>query len=201
MSRKYTLKRRAEKQAETRERILDAVVALHEELGPAQTSISAIAERAGVQRLTVYRHFPEEPAMFESCRDHWMQSHPAPDPALWRDLTDPRERLQRALLEMYEFYERGEKMIAHVNRDAEVNESIAQAQRPFVTLLRSMEQDLLKSWDAAHERRDLLAAAIGHGLSFSTWHSLSREHGLEAGQIAGLMTCLADCAATGNCLG
>lgn len=199
MPRKYTLKKRAEKQAETREQILDAIVALHEELGPAQTTISAIAERAGVQRLTVYRHFPDEQAMFEACRDHWAAAHPAPVPERWRDIADPKERLSRALLEMYRFYEHGEKMIALVYRDAEVNPHVAQAQRPFIELFHRIEEDLRAGWDVPPERANLLAAAIGHALSFTTWQSLSGVYRLEADQIARVMTCLVDTMANGDC--
>src|ERR671919_2710297 len=84
--RKYEKKRRAEQEAETRQRIVEAMVALHREVGPARTTISAIAERAGVERLTVYRHFPDERSLFEACTGHWRASHPPPDPGPWTQI-------------------------------------------------------------------------------------------------------------------
>src|SRR5918995_7197902 len=95
--RKYQKKRRAEQQAETRQRIVEAMVALHREVGPARTTISAIAERAGVERLTVYRHFPDEYSMFEACTSHYATEVPGPDPTAWADIEEPAERLRAAL--------------------------------------------------------------------------------------------------------
>src|SRR2546423_4242678 len=104
MARKYELKQRADSVSETRQRIVEATVELHTELGPARTTISAIAERAGVQRLTVYRHFPDERALFEACSGHWAAENPAPDPATWAAVDDPEERRRIALIEIYAFY-------------------------------------------------------------------------------------------------
>jgi len=199
MARKYTLKQRARQQEETRERILDAVVSLHQELGPAQTSISAIAERAGVQRLTVYRHFPDEPAMFDACRDHWMGLHPPPDVEPMRELGDPRMRLRLILLEMYAYYERTEQMTANIIRDAATSETVASAMQPFVQTVARIQAICAEGWDGPPERRALLLATIGHALDFTTWQSLARHQNLEAEQIADLMVCLANCAAGGEC--
>src|SRR3712207_5397895 len=116
MPRKYQLKRRAEKQEETHQRIVEAAVDLHERLGPAQTTISAIAERAGVQRLTVYRHFPDEEAVFRACTSHCRARNPAPDPAGWSAVADPVARLRLALTELYGYFERGEAMLASSHR-------------------------------------------------------------------------------------
>jgi Transcriptional regulator len=99
MTRRYELKQRAASLAQTRQRIVDATVALHGSVGPARTTISAIAELAGVQRLTVYRHFPDELALFQACSGHWATLHPAPDPATWAEVADPAERLGGALRE------------------------------------------------------------------------------------------------------
>ena len=104
MPRKYELKERAERQAETRRRIVDAVVALHRQIGPARTTISAIAERAGVERLTVYRHFADESSLFAACSAHFATEVPPPDPALWSAIRQPRERLRAALLAFYAYY-------------------------------------------------------------------------------------------------
>src|SRR5688500_10745162 len=104
MPRKYELKKRAEAQDETRRRITEATVELHGTIGPARTTISAIAERAGVQRLTVYRHFPDERALLGACTSHWRERHPPPDPGPWTAIEDPRERAERALGELYGWY-------------------------------------------------------------------------------------------------
>src|SRR5919199_926005 len=100
-TRKYTKMRRAEQEAETRQRIVEAVYALHREVGPARTTIKAIAERAGVERLTVYRHFADEGEIFAACSAHFQAEIPPPDPAAWAGVTDPAERLRAALLAFY----------------------------------------------------------------------------------------------------
>ena len=117
MARKYELKQRAESLAATRERIVEATVELHDALGPARTTISAIAERAGVQRLTVYRHFPDERSLFEACSGHWAAHNPAPDPSTWTAFDDPEERLGIALAEIYAFYRSTEGMTGNLLRD------------------------------------------------------------------------------------
>src|SRR5215212_3062074 len=106
--RKYQKKRRLEQEAETRQRIVEAMVALHREVGPARTTISSIAERAGVERLTVYRHFPDDRSMFEACTSHYATQVPGPDPAAWAGMEEPAERLRAALLSFYDYYRRAE---------------------------------------------------------------------------------------------
>src|SRR6267378_1925698 len=114
MPRKYELKQRAESLSETRARIVSATVELHDSVGPAQTTISAIAQRAGVQRLTVYRHFPDERSLFEACSAHWAAQNPAPDPSTWVAVDDPEERLRIALTEIYAFYRSTEGMTGNL---------------------------------------------------------------------------------------
>src|SRR3954465_951907 len=109
-TRPYTKRRRAELEEETRRRITAATVELHREVGPARTTISAIAERAGVERLTVYRHFPDERSMFEACTTHYASEVPQPDPAKWAGIEEPAERLRAALLAFYDYYRRAEQM-------------------------------------------------------------------------------------------
>ena len=119
MARKYELKRRAERQEETRRRITEAAVELHGTVGPARASISAIAEKAGVQRLTVYRHFPDERALFAACTGHYLSENPPPDPEPWTGIADPEDRLRAALAEVYGYYRRNEPMMSNSVRDAE----------------------------------------------------------------------------------
>ncbi len=109
--RPYRKRRRAAQEDETRRRITEAAVDLHGSVGPAKTTISAVAERAGVQRATVYRHFPDEEAIFAACSAHWMSEHPLPDLAAWAAVGDPDERLRTGLGELYAWFERGEEML------------------------------------------------------------------------------------------
>src|SRR5439155_16007019 len=117
MARKYELRQRAESINARRERIVEATVELHDSLGPARTTISAIAERAGVQRLTVYRHFPDERTLFQACSGHWAAQNPKPDPASWASIDDPEERLRVALTAIYAFYRATEGMTGNLLRD------------------------------------------------------------------------------------
>ena len=110
--RPYRMKARAEQQDDTRRRITESAVALHGSVGPANTSMSAVAEHAGVRRSTLYRHFADEAALFVACSSHWAAQHPLPDPAAWAAVDDPAERLRRALTELYAYYEGGEDMLA-----------------------------------------------------------------------------------------
>jgi AcrR family transcriptional regulator len=165
MPRKYDLGRRAESKDETRRRITEAAVALHSTLGPAKTTISAIAERAGVQRLTVYRHFPEERDLFVACGAHWISENPPPDPAPWAQIADPRDRLITALTEIYGWYRANEGMIGNTERDAPELPVLAQVADPSAYL------DPVKALLGPPEQR----AALGHALAFSTWRSLTRE--------------------------
>src|SRR5690348_3498438 len=104
MTRAYEKKRRAEREAETRQRIVEATVALHTSVGPARTTISAIAEKAGVQRHTVYSHFPREDVLFGACTSHWAELHPFPSAEPWTDAADPLERLALALRDVWAWY-------------------------------------------------------------------------------------------------
>src|ERR687883_457977 len=119
-SRPYRKRRRAELEERTRRRITEATVELHREVGPARTTISAVAERAGVQRLTVYRHFPDERSLLGACSAHWREGHPAPDPSPWPAIADPDERLRTALAAFYAYYASDEGLMAKIRRDAAV---------------------------------------------------------------------------------
>jgi len=104
MTRTYQKKKRAEHEAETRRRIVEATVALHTSVGPARTTISAIADKAGVQRHTVYSHFPEEDALFAACTSHWAVLHPFPAAEPWGEAADPLQRLALALRDIWAWY-------------------------------------------------------------------------------------------------
>src|SRR5947207_5021735 len=118
MGRSYQLKRRAERQDETRQRIIEATIELHQTVGPAATTVTDIAQRAGVGRVTVYRHFPDEPTLSRACSTQYFQRNPAPDPERWRSIADPAERLRTALRETYAYHRATERMISHALADA-----------------------------------------------------------------------------------
>jgi AcrR family transcriptional regulator len=195
-ARKYEKKRRAEQESETRRRIVEAVFALHGEIGPARTTIKAIAERAGVERLTVYRHFADEGAIFAACDAHFRSETPPPDPAAWANIVDPAERLRAALVAFYGFYRRGENMIANAERDAVGLPALAVLMAPRDAMLAALREDLLAAWAVGDRARTRLAAAIAHALRFDTWRSLARVEGLEDAEAAELMVDLARAAAT-----
>src|SRR5213080_2766737 len=140
--RPYRMRRRAELEEQTRRRITESTIALHEELGPARTSISAIAERAGVRRSTVYRHFPDEDALFAACSTHWRAANPPPNPRAWAATEDPAARTETALRELYAFYGRTHGMYRSLLRDEPVVPIVQRQLRDFHGYLR-MIQDVL----------------------------------------------------------
>jgi AcrR family transcriptional regulator len=174
MTRTYTLKKRADRQAETRRRIVDAAVDLHGSVGPALTSLSMIAERAGVQRHTLYAHFPDERSLFLACSGLTLERDPLPDAAAWRMLGDGTERLRVGLRAIYDWYERNADLAACVLRDAEyhpLTKEIAELRYgPFTAAY----QEVLGA-DLGMAQRTVLRLA----LSFFTWRTLVRESGLE----------------------
>jgi AcrR family transcriptional regulator len=192
--RKYELKKRAERQNETRLRITKAAVELHGTIGPAKTTISAIAERAGVERLTVYRHFPDERALFEACSKYGRERMPPPDPEPWKEIAEPEERLRTALTELYAYFRRTEPFWVNVLRDAEVMPIVKEmAVKRRLGYLSDVRDLLAAGWRVRGRRRSLLVAAIGHAVDFRTWESLARRQGLEDRQIVELMTSFIAC--------
>ncbi len=194
MRRKYEMKRRAKRQEETRRRIVEAVVELHETVGMERTTISAIAEKAGVQRLTVYRHFPDERALFTACRGHYMTANPRPDPSPWTQVADPEERLRVALAEVYAYHRRTEPMISNLVRDAQVKPLVREMAEPYFQHWERTRYVLATGWGAEDERLSLLLAALGHALDFQTWRSLVRQQGLDDEQAVELMVKMVRCA-------
>jgi AcrR family transcriptional regulator len=191
------MRRRAKRQDETRQRIVEATVELHETVGMARTTISAIAEKAGVQRLTVYRHFPDERALFFACTGHYMDVNPPPDPASWSQVANPQERLRMALSEVYAYYRLTEPMMANVIRDAQVHPLTREMAEPLFQLFERMRYVLSTGWEIEDEHLSLLLGALGHALGFQTWHSLVRQQGLDEESAVELMVNMVRC---GICL-
>lgn len=183
----YRQSTRAEQQRETRQRIIEAAASLHEEVGPAETTIAAIAERAGVQRLTVYRHFPEERELLGACASHWATSHPAPTPVEWSGIDDPTHRIRAALASLYRYYEEVELMLSSLYRDAERLPLLAELMRPFGAYIDGLRDGLLSGWNVRADEVPALRAAIGHALRFQTWRTLVRTEELESEAAAEVM--------------
>jgi AcrR family transcriptional regulator len=173
----------------------DAVtVDLHGSLGPVKTTISAVAERAGVQRATVYRHFPDEQALFDACSSHWMAQHPLPDPARWAKVDNPDERLRMALGELYEWYERGEYMLERTTRDVALVPALRPSIEAFRGWLEAAADAILRGRPERGARRRRLRAAVCHALAFETWRSLAIHQGLPRAETIELMEGLATAA-------
>jgi AcrR family transcriptional regulator len=194
-TRPYRMKRRAELEEQTRTRITESAVELHGELGPARTSISAIAERAGVRRSTVYRHFADENALFAACSSHWRAANPPPDPRAWAAVADPAARTEAALRELYAFYARTEEMYTSLLRDEPLVPPVQRLLREFYGYLRAIEDSLMAGRGLRGAAARRTRAAIGHALAFPTWRSLAREQELAEGDAITLMSVLVEGAA------
>lgn len=184
--RPYRLARRAKQQDATRRRIVEATAALHAEVGPAATTIRAIAERAGVQRLTVYRHFPDEKTLFDACGALNEERHPSPDPAAWEAITDPRARTEAALEALYTYYAGDAKGLALVLRDAEELPALGEVVAPFLEYLDGIAADLASRWGARGAAARELRAVAGLAVGFAAWRALA-DGGLEPREAARLM--------------
>jgi len=195
MPRRYELRRRAERQEETRRRIVEATVALHEALGVARTTVSDIAARAGVERATVYRHFPDERALLAACTGHYLAQHPAPDPAPWQGIADPEARLRAGLAEVYAYHRRTERMSDRAARDLPDAPVLREVLAPALAHWARIRDALAAGWPGPPERRALVVAAVGHAVAFSTWRSLVREQGLDDAQAVAAMAALVRCLA------
>jgi AcrR family transcriptional regulator len=186
--RPYRKKRRAELEAETRRRITESAVELHGTVGPSHTSMSAVAERAGVRRSTLYRHFPDEATLFEACSSHWAAANPPPDPSRWAAVEDPDERLEMALEDLYGFFRRTELMLANLIRDEPTNENVRRHFAAFHGYMDAARDVLMQGRRERGQPRVRVRAATGHALAFETWRSLVREQGLGNVQAARLMS-------------
>lgn len=193
--RKYELKKRADEMAETHLRITEAAVELHGTIGPARTTLSAVAKRAGVERRTLYRHFPTEADLFVACSIHYFTANPWPDLSTWRTVRDPQERLARALDELYAYYERTEPMFSNVLRDADLVDFARDAVAPLNAYLEEAAGILLVGRSVRGRRRRLVIGALRHAVAFSTWHSLA-SNGVSRADAAKLITALVEAAAT-----
>jgi AcrR family transcriptional regulator len=187
----YRLRARAAAMDQTRERITRAAVDLHGTIGPAATTMSAVAERAGVTRATLYRHFPNEEALFTACSSDWLAANPRPDPAGWATIADPARRLRAALDELYAYYRSTEQMRTNLLRDIA---AIPEKFRPGIVAFPSTTVEVLEAGWPGLPGEHLLHVAIGLAVAFETWRSLAGQ-GLTDQEAAGLMVRFVTCVA------
>ena len=179
--RSYQLRARADAMDHTRARITQAAIELHGSIGPAATTMSAVAERAGVTRATLYRHFPNEETLFKACSAEWRSANPAPNPELWATVSDPYDRLRTALPALYGWYRSAEQMRSNLLRD------LAVLPTPIRDGIRAYPEAVVDTLDSAWPRRSRLRrAAIAHVVAFESWQSLAQQ-GLSDAEAAKLM--------------
>ena len=191
--RTYRLKKRADEMAKTHARITEAAIELHGTVGPSRTTMSAVAERAGVERRTLYRHFPTDAALFEACSTHYFAANPFPDLDSWRSRRDPRPRREPGRDALYAYDERTEPMLTNVLRDAELVDFARDAVAPLQTYLDEAVAVLAVGRRARGRRRQLLIGALRHAVAFSTWRSLS-TNGVGRSEAVGLIAALVEAA-------
>ena len=196
MPRRYELKRRATRQNETRQRIVEATVHLHQTLGSAHTTISAIAEKAGVERLTVYRHFPDEKALFTACTSHYLALNPPPDPTEWEKISQAERRLRSALTAIYAFHRRTEPMFTKAASDLEEIPVLREVLAPFFAYWERVNEVLCAPWKVSGRPQIRVQAFIAHAISFQTWRSLVREQKLKDVEAVDLVVKLVLCLAS-----
>ena len=177
-TRSYRMQRRAESQLQTRLRITESAVTLHGTIGPSRTSISAVAAHAGVRRSTVYRHFPDEAALFDACTAHWAAANPPPELDAWSAIASPDERLTVALDELYAFYRQTEPMLDNLLRDEGAVPLVEEHFAVFRGYLAAARDTLMTGRNVRGATRRRTRAALGHAIAFSTWKSLVRTEGL-----------------------
>lgn len=171
--RPYTLRERARSQEATRRRIAEAALKLHSTVGPTATTISAVAELAGVERLTVYRHFPDQDALFTGCSSLHFERDPPPDPASWQSIRHPEQRLRTALGELFAYNRRNARLLANLRRDIDALPALV-AKRLASASSRSAEV-LMDGWGARGSKRRRLRAVLRHAVEYETWRSVVQD--------------------------
>lgn len=191
MTRPYELKRRAVSQDETRQRIVDATIELHRTIGAAETTITEIAKRAGVGRVTVYRHFPDEETLFFACSGHYFSLHPFPSIERWREVSDRLDRLRQGLRESYAWHRENEEMISMALAEARDLPIMAR----YHAFWDDAAEALAAPWRLRGRRRSNLKAAVALALSFDSHRRLTQEQHLTDEQAVDLMVRLVNCVA------
>jgi AcrR family transcriptional regulator len=150
-------------------------------------------QRAGVDRVTVYRHFPDPASLFQACAAHYYRAHPPPDPTGWAAITDPEARLRHGLGEVYGYWAANAALAANVLRDAQVLGHLGVGRR-LLGLQRDATQVLTDGWPPADQAA--LAATIRVAVDFHTWQRLVAELGLSQQQAVELAASWTRCLAS-----
>jgi len=193
MARKYEMKRRAERMQQTRQRITEATVELHQSVGPARTTVSAIAQKAGVQRHTYYAHFPQTKDLYEACTAHYLERNPLPDPSSWEEISDPEERLRGALSEVYAYYQGNEAMLTNVLRDMPFDPVLQENNVLLFRHWEAMRDTIADAFEASGEQHEGLLGAVALALELQTWRTLVGQQGLEDDRAVELMVGMVCC--------
>jgi AcrR family transcriptional regulator len=193
MPRKYEMKRRAERMQQTRQRITQAAIELHQTVGPARSTVSAVAEKAGVQRHTYYAHFPELKDLYRACTAHYLELNPLPDPSRWEQISGPEERLRRALNEVYAYYQGNEAMMTNVLRDMPLDPVLQENNVLLFRHWETMRDTIADVFETSRERRAALLGAIALALDLQTWRTLVVQQGLEDDRAVELMVGMVRC--------
>jgi AcrR family transcriptional regulator len=193
MARKYEMKRRAERMQQTRQRITEATVELHQSVGPARTTVSAIAQKAGVQRHTYYAHFPQTKDLYQACTAHYLERNPLPDPSRWEEISDPEERLRGALSEVYAYYQGNEAMLTNVLRDMPFDPVLQENNVLLFRHWEAMRDTIADAFEASGEQHEGLLGAVALALELQTWRTLVGQQGLEDDRAVELMVGMVRC--------
>ncbi len=186
--RAYRMRDRARSQQATRDRIVQAAMELHEEVGPRLTTISGIAERAGVQRLTVYRHFSDETAIFQACTSHWLELNPPPTPDAWENIADKSDRLNAALRAFFDYYTKTERMWSLSYRDVTLVPALQAPMQEFEEAVNMLADQFAGELAGSSTNSEILKVTLRHVFSFTTWRNLDEQipDNSKKVQIAGL---------------
>lgn len=181
------MRTRAATADQTKRRIVEAAVALYEARGPAETTISAVADHARVQRLTVYRHFPDERLLLDACWEYWSLLHPLPPVHRWEAIADPRQRLRAGLDALYTYYEGAGRLLERLLADRERMPALVEVMQPFDRWSADARERFIEGWDAHGRSRQWVVALIDHAMRFSTWASLARGGTLHSADASRLL--------------
>jgi AcrR family transcriptional regulator len=178
---------------ETRQRITEAAIELHRTVGPARSTVSAVAEKAGVQRHTYYAHFPETKDLYRACTAHYLERNPLPEPSSWEEISGPEERLREALKEVYGYYQGNEAMLTNVLRDMPFDPILQENNVLLFRHWEAMRDTIADAFEASGEQHEALLAAVALALELQTWRTLVGQQGLDDDRAVELMVGMVRC--------
>ncbi|MBX3069199.1 MAG: TetR/AcrR family transcriptional regulator [Thermomicrobiales bacterium] len=176
-TRTYRKRKRAVSEAETRQRIVDAAIAMHQSKGNAAT-ISEVARVAGISRITLYRHFPDELALLTACTSHYMEQHPLPDLATWTAIEDPIERLRKALADVFAYHRENVRMMTAAEHGVAENPTLSQLLQPLVEYWEAAVAVLTLGFPDDNASSPFIRQSIALAVSLPTWRLLAQQRGL-----------------------